>query len=175
MVPVSNRVVRARLSAGEKSGSSSDPHDAVGRMPSFLRWLHGWLRGVRLRGVRHIRLGPGVTLESGTLIDGRYGRVCIGRGAWIGPRVSMLTGSDGAPSTSVQGAVSVGTETRIGEGAILLSGASVGARVVVAPFSVIAGHVTAGDIVAGQPARTVGRVAADGAWVFGSVRSGSEG
>jgi virginiamycin A acetyltransferase len=111
---------------------------------------------------RQAEVGERVYVGARTCIGG----ATLGEGALIGSHVSILNGGrqhefgpDGRLTPCRQASlprVSVGAETWIGEGAILM--ADVGSHCIVAAGSVVATPVPDGTIVGGNPARFVGKV-----------------
>lgn len=122
-----------------------------------------------------LRLGDDVYVGKGCTIecDGR-----IGSGVLIGNRVGIVGRRDhdmhavgvairrapwvGDPGGPRNDPVEIGDDVWIGYGAIVLSGVTVGRGAVVAAGAVVTKDVAPYDIVAGNPARTVGsRFSAD--------------
>lgn len=107
---------------------------------------------------KHIELGDGVFINANTvLLD--CARVRIGSRTLLGPAVQVYTATHpldfqtrarGIESAS---AVTIGEDVWIGGGAIVLPGATVGDRAVIAAGSVVTRDVPAGTLVAGNPAR----------------------
>jgi len=124
-------------------------------------------------------IGERVYLSPGFKILGSAANISIGRGSSIGiatlhghapltvgpnvivnDRTELMTGSHDPASPQfalVAQAISVGERAWIATGALVLPGANIGERAIVAAGSVVLGPVSAGEIVAGNPARVVGR------------------
>jgi len=101
-------------------------------------------------------VGCGVSVGLASLGDGCLvgNRACILNGGWqhtLGPD-GRLTPFDHASARYVQ----IGTETWIGEGAIVM--ADVGSRCIIGAGSVVSGPVPDGCLVAGNPARFLRRL-----------------
>lgn len=122
--------------------------------------------GARVAG---ITLGERTAVRRGAVFDARGGSITIGDGAWIGPDVTILTGAadllHGTKPARV-GPVMIGAGASIGARAILLPGTRIGANAVVAVGAVVTTDVARGAIVAGTPARPVGRRRDDGSLEF---------
>lgn len=114
----------------------------------------------------HIAVAPGATVRIGRRVRIGHGcgvscheSVTIDDDAVLGPFVQLLDSNLHVAGDPQQQAVP--RPVRIGRGAILgawstvLPGAHIGAGAVVRPYSVVAGHVPAGAVVSGNPARTV--------------------
>ena len=99
-------------------------------------------------------IGEGVFLPHGqVVIDGA---VEIGRGAWIGPWVTI-----GLLADNFQGPT-IGDDAYIGTGAKILGPVTIGANAKIAANAVVLDDVPAGATVAGAPARVVRGGADDG-------------
>jgi len=139
------------------------------------------------RWERAQRLGfaEGVSIYGSSLV---YGDVWAGAQTWIGP-MTLLDGSGGAlrigshcsisAGTYVYthdtalwalsggregrrvGPVSIGNDVYLGSHCLVLPNVSIGDRVLVAANSMVNRDVAAGTIVAGTPARPIGRVELD--------------
>jgi len=129
-----------------------------------------------MRGAHRITIGRDVHIGRRALLDARGGPIRIGDRAWIAPDATVLTGDPvtHAPTNPTDLApgrfgVTIGAGARIGARALLMPGAQVGAMAVVAAQALVSGDVPAHAIVAGCPARLVGRRdATDGSFVFAS-------
>lgn len=136
----------------------------------------------RWERARKLGFGDGASIYQSACV---FGDVQVGNGTWIGPYVilegaggGIRIGSTCSISSGVQvythdtvawaltggrmkgrtGAVSIGDCTYIGSQSIVSAGVTIGARCVIAANSFISRDVPDGSIVAGSPARQVGRV-----------------
>lgn len=112
-----------------------------------------------------IRVGANTTINHYCVFHGGNG-LEIGRDCLIAPRVSIFAANhafrdSGKPIRSQgmtsKGGVRIGDDVWIGTGAILLDGVTVGDGAVIAAGSVVTKPVPAGVIVAGNPARPIGK------------------
>jgi acetyltransferase-like isoleucine patch superfamily enzyme/acyl carrier protein len=112
----------------------------------------------------HIAVAPGATVRVGHRV--RIGHGCgvschasitIDDDAVLGPFVQLLDSdlhvAGAADQQAAALAVHIGRGAVVGAWSTLLPGAHIGAGAVVRPCSVVAGHVPAGAVVAGNPAR----------------------
>jgi acetyltransferase-like isoleucine patch superfamily enzyme len=112
-------------------------------------------------------IGSGAQLEPGNVI-GRRTRIhssgflstaTIGNDVFCGPRV-VFTDDPHPPCPrylDCVGGVVVDDRVSIGAGAVLLPGVTIGAGALVGAGAVVTRSVEAGDVVAGNPARRIGR------------------
>ncbi|MBM9593840.1 acyltransferase [Roseitranquillus sediminis] len=105
------------------------------------------------------RIGANTSLWAGP----GSGRIVLGEDILIGPGVMLTAASyrfdDGSPVTRQamdESDIIVGRDVWIGYGAVILPGARIGDRAIVAASAVVRGEVPPGAIVAGVPARVVG-------------------
>jgi len=140
----------------------------------------------RWERARRLGFGDGASVYASAYV---YGEVAVGERAWIGPNV-LLDGSGGplhigrfcSISAGVQiythdtvawslsggvrdravGAVSVGDCCHLGAGAIVAAGSHIGSRCVVGAQAFVKGEVPDATVVAGVPARPIGRVVGEG-------------
>jgi acetyltransferase-like isoleucine patch superfamily enzyme len=119
-----------------------------------------------------VHVGPETVLYGGVSFGSEPWLVHIGRGTWVTHGVRFIT-HDGSiqvvrngpfgipPGTSLNryDAVVVGENCFIGVQAILLPGTTIGDHSIVGAGSVVSGTVPSRTIVAGNPARVVGKVA----------------
>lgn len=145
----------------------------VGRMPSrhlrraYLRTYLGAFGkgsavqlGVRFLNGRKVRLGRRNILNFGTLIDGRKFPVEIGDDVSIGPEATVLTLGHHPQSpefADLGGAVTIGSRAWVAYRAIILPGVNIGEGAIVAAGAVVSRDVEPYTIVAGSPARAVGK------------------
>lgn len=145
----------------------------VGRVPSrrLRRWFlalalarrgegTGVQLGCRFLNSRKIELGDRNVINFGCLLDGRRYRIVIGNDVSIGPEASILTlGHD--PQSAVfadrGGEVVIGDRVWIGFRAIVLPGVKIGDGAVVGAGAVVTKDVEPFTIVAGNPAKVIGR------------------
>jgi maltose O-acetyltransferase len=145
----------------------------VGRLPSrTLRRLYlgaylgalgrgtGVQMGCRFLHGRKIYLGDRNVVNFGCLLDGRRYSIRTGNNVSIGPEAAILTlGHDPqSPDFADQGGgVVIGDRVWICYRAIVLPGVTIGEGSVVAAGSVVSRDVEPYSIVAGSPAKPVGR------------------
>jgi maltose O-acetyltransferase len=116
--------------------------------------------GCRFLNGRKILLGDRNVINFGCLLDGRRFVVRTGRDVSIGPEASILTlGHDPQASDFADhgGDVTIGDRVWIGYRAIILPGVTIGDGAVVGAGAVVTCDVAAHTIVAGNPAREVGK------------------
>lgn len=116
-----------------------------------------------LRGTG-ISLGDRSVINFGCLLDGRQHTIEIGRDVSIGPEAAILTlGHDprSPEFADLGGPVSIGDHAWIGFRAIVLPGISIGEGAVVGAGAVVSRDVPPFTIVAGNPARPIGRRTVD--------------
>jgi acetyltransferase-like isoleucine patch superfamily enzyme len=120
---------------------------------------------------RHIALGARVLVGENTRLWAGAGgaRIVVGDDTLIGPNVLITAASyrfrDGAPIAAQrmrEADVVVGPDVWIGAGAIVLAGSAIGAGSVVAAGAVVRGAFGPGAILAGNPAREIGRRTIEG-------------
>jgi len=116
--------------------------------------------GCRFLNGRKVYLGDRSVLNFGCLLDGRIYPIRIGQDVSIGPEATILTlGHDpNSPDFSDQGGeVIIGDRVWIAYRAIVLPGITIGEGAVVGAGSVVTKDVEAYTIVAGNPARVIGK------------------
>jgi len=124
------------------------------------------LRAAALRRAGY-QVGRGVHINEGLIVVdtlGRPGELRIGECVSFGPRVTIVLHS--SPNAGelvdlvgcVEGGVRIGQSAWIGAGAIVLPNVTIGQRAVVAAGAVVTRNVPEGVIVAGVPAREIGKV-----------------
>lgn len=149
----------------------------LGRLPSrTLRYFYlrvylshygtgtGVQMGCTFLNGRKIFLGERNVINFGCLLDGRRYTIRVGNDVSIGPEAAILTlGHDPqSPEFADQGGdVIIGDKAWICFRAIILPGVTVGEGAVVAAGAVVSRDVEPYTIVAGTPARVVGRRAND--------------
>jgi acetyltransferase-like isoleucine patch superfamily enzyme len=148
-------------------------NELIGRCPSrkvrrgFLRiWLGSLGRGCgvqlgcRFLNGRKVYVGDRSVLNFGCLFDGRKYPIQIGSDVSIGPEASILTLGHDPRSVEFSdrgGAVVIGNHVWIGYRAVVLPGVSIGEGAVVGAGAVVTKDVAPFTIVAGNPARMIGR------------------
>jgi hypothetical protein len=109
------------------------------------------------------RIGPGCLVLGGTFSREPY-LVELGAGVKVAGGVTFVP-HDGAvellrdrePHAQIFGRIMVGDRTLIGHGSLVLAGTTIGADCIVAAGSVLRGRFPPNSVVAGNPARVVGR------------------
>jgi acetyltransferase-like isoleucine patch superfamily enzyme len=156
-----------------------DTRSKYNRVNPFIEDLFEWEEKGRYFGSKNTRI-----YDSATII----GNVKLGDGCWVGPFV-MLDGTGGLTigdnvdfSTGVKvfshdtvkraltggkhptefAPVEIGSNCFIGTDAVILKGARLGDRCVVAANSLVNGRFPANSIVAGIPAKRIGTVVVNG-------------
>ncbi|MDZ4815079.1 MAG: acyltransferase [Verrucomicrobiota bacterium] len=107
-----------------------------------------------------IEIGRNSVINFGSLLDGRKFNIIIGENVSIGPFASILTlGHDPqSPEFADEGGeVIIGDRAWIGYGAMILPGVRIGEGAIVGAGSVVTKNVEPYTIVAGNPAREVGK------------------
>jgi len=133
-------------------------------------WLRLWLgrfgagtgvqRGCRFLNGRKVEFGDRNVINFGCLFDGRIHRISTGCDVSIGPEASILTlGHDPqSPNFEIRGGdVQIGDHVWIGYRAIIMPRVTLGEGVVVAAGAVVTRDVAPYAIVAGIPARIIGK------------------
>lgn len=116
-------------------------------------------RGIRIMSKGGLRIGARSNINTRVLLDGRGGLV-IGERVNISPDARLLTADHDPDSSTFEGRlrpVKVCDRAWIATGAIVLPGTCIGAGAVVAAGAVARGSIEANAIIAGNPARVVGR------------------
>jgi acetyltransferase-like isoleucine patch superfamily enzyme len=123
---------------------------------------HAWIVG-------DPQIGEGTWIGAFTVIDGSGG-LTIGRGCNVSSGAQIYTHSTvrrcvsgGAYPDVDRASVMIGDHVFIGANAVILMGVRVGTGAVIGAGAVVTRDVPAGAIVAGVPARVVGRVVQDAA------------
>jgi acetyltransferase-like isoleucine patch superfamily enzyme len=148
-------------------------NEFVGRLPiQALRrlYLRAWLgelgagtyvqMGCRFLNGRKVHLGERNVINFGCLFDGRKFHIRTGDDVSIGPEAAILTlGHDPqSPDFADHGGdVIIGDRVWIAYRAIVLPGVTIGEGAVVAAGAVVTQDVPPYEIVAGVPARSVGK------------------
>ena len=133
-------------------------------------WLRLWLgklgegtgvqRGCRFLNGRKVQLGDRNVINFGCLFDGRVHRISSGSDVSIGPEASILTldHDPQSPYFALRGGdVLIGDYVWIGYRAVIMPGVTIGNGVVVAAGAVVTEDVAAYVVVAGVPARPIGK------------------
>lgn len=107
-----------------------------------------------------VRLGERCVINQGCLLDGRRFAIRVGNDVSIGPEAAILTLGHDPRSVDFSdrgGPVSIGNHVWIGYRAIVLPGVTIGEGAVVGACSVVSRDVPPFAIVAGNPARLIGK------------------
>ena len=131
-------------------------HEPPGAVQSTQRTI----AELRAQGVR---IGEGCVIYSKAFSTEPY-LVSLGNRVGVSGGVKFLT-HDGAawmlrarrPAAQVFGRIEVGDDCYIGENALLLPGTTIGAGCLVAAGAVVKGRFAANSVIAGNPAKVVGR------------------
>ena len=116
--------------------------------------------GCRFLNGRKVRLGSRVVVNFGCLLDGRHYRIDIGDDVSIGPEAALLTlghDPDARDFATRGGAIIIGPRAWIGYRAIVLPNVTIGEGAVVGAGAVVTKDVEPFTVVAGSPARMIGR------------------
>lgn len=126
--------------------------------------------GVLLSGLHPIRIGDHVHLAAGTKIFSSGGLVEIASFASLSADVKVYSASDDYTGGSLtnptvpdaykavtRASVRIGKHTIIGAGSVVLPGVTLGFGSAVGALSLVSGDVEEGVVVAGVPARSIGR------------------
>lgn len=165
--------LRRRARRAVHSHNTSDP-DQRGAMAAELRALFATVGdGAFLEAPFHctygfnITLGDHVYLNAGvTMLDSASLR--IGARSMLGPRVHIYCAEHHkdralrAKGLEIALPVEIGEDVWIGGGAIILGGVTIGDGAIIGAGSVVTRDVAPGEIVAGNPARVMGRAVDDG-------------
>jgi acetyltransferase-like isoleucine patch superfamily enzyme len=167
-----------RLTIGDRSGVVKPLRLVVRRILQMLAIKENVTVGRSLRVGRGVVISSphGLTIDDAVAIgprsiiqvDGRIGSfTMIGMSVFIIGRADHAVNEVGTPmllatwvgerSPSSRDAVDIGMDVWVGAGAIILSGVTVGDGAIIAAGSVVTRNVPAFDIVAGVPAKNVGR------------------
>lgn len=104
---------------------------------------------------RRTALGPGVSVDAGTVLAGfsRIGsHVRIGRRVALGHHLEIGTFSTIHPGAIVSGNCRIGARVMVGTGAVIIDGVTVGDGAVIAAGAVVTKDVSQRTLVAGNPA-----------------------
>lgn len=116
--------------------------------------------GCKILNGKRIELGERNVINFGSLLDGRCYRITTGSDVSIGPEASILTLGHDPQSSEFSdrgGDVVIGNQVWIAYRAIILPGVTIGDGAVVGAGSVVTKDVEPYTIVAGNPARLVGK------------------
>lgn len=114
----------------------------------------------RFRDGRNVSIGDNVVVNYGTMLDGRFYPVEIGSNVSVGPNAQIYTLSHDPQSerfATAGGPVVLEDYCWVAANALILPGVRVGYGAVVAAGSVVTKDVPAHTIVAGVPAKPVGK------------------
>lgn len=143
---------------GDLAATRLAPEVAVNGPTALIVTNGGGLDGARLR------IGTRTYLGEFNNIRCAGAPILIGRDCLISQMVTIVGSNHGtAPQAPIAGqrwtgsGVTIGDDVWIGAGSVVLPGARLGDGCVVAANSVVRGDVAAGDVVAGSPARVIGR------------------
>ena len=108
---------------------------------------------------RRLSIGEWAMVNSECYLDA-MAPIDIGAGAHLGMRVTVITtthreGATGRVGPVVTRPVTIGDDVWIGAGALLLPGARVGARTIIAAGAVVRGDCDADSVYGGVPARKI--------------------
>jgi maltose O-acetyltransferase len=129
-----------------------------------------WSYGPRSNRRNQTRIGARTIVNRGCCLDVRSG-LRVGEDVSISPEVAILTTQHDVNDRdfSLQGRpVTIEDHVWIGMRAMVLPGVTIGRGAIVAAGAVVSRDVAPLDIVAGVPARTVGRRSLDPAYRLGS-------
>jgi acetyltransferase-like isoleucine patch superfamily enzyme len=117
-------------------------------------------RMLRRRGAR---IGKGCRIYSANFSTEPY-LIELGDGVGVAGGVKFLTHDGSArllrhrrPGVQHLGRITVGTDTFIGENAIILPGTTIGVRCIIGAGAVVRGNIPDNSLVVGNPATVVGR------------------
>ena len=116
--------------------------------------------GCRFLNGRKVYLGDRNVINFGCLLDGRHYTIKTGNDVSIGPEATILTlGHDPQSPTFADrgGDVIIGDRAWIAYRAIILPGIKIGEGAIVGAGSVVTKNVEPYTIVAGNPAKVIGR------------------
>lgn len=143
---------------GDVTATRLEPEVAVNGPTALIVTNGGGLRGASLRLGRRTYVGEFNNIRCAGA------PIVIGRDCLISQMVTIVGSNHGiAPRTPIVdqpwtgSGVTIGDDVWIGAGSLVLPGARLGDGAVVAANSVVRGEVGAGEVVAGSPARVVGR------------------
>ncbi len=128
----------------------------------------GFYAGYTYMEARHpgstIALEAGSHLNNGVVIVSEGPGITIGEACLIGPGVHVydsdfhpLAAGERSTQLPARAEVAIGADVFIGTNALILKGSRIGDGATVGAGAVVSGEVAAGTIVAGNPAKEVGR------------------
>ncbi len=116
-----------------------------------------------------VTVGEHTWIGPNTLLDGSGGRLDIGSHCNISAGVQIYTHDSALRCVSfgaldlVAGAISIGDGTYVGSQSIIKPGITIGRRCIVGANSFVNADIADNTVVAGTPAKPIGRVVGDGA------------
>jgi len=111
-----------------------------------------------------VTVGPASWIGPNVVLDGSAAPVAIGRycsisaGAMVFTHDTVLWAVSGGRQRGRTGPVTIADNVYVGSQCVIVPGVTIGSRVVVAANSLVNRPVAEGTIVAGTPAREIGRV-----------------
>ena len=145
----------------------------LGKVPShtlrrlYLRWYLAEMgrqshvqMGCRFLHGRNIHLADNVVLNFGTLLDGRRYPITVGTNVSIGPCASLLTLGHDPQSpefADAGGPILIEEYAWLAYGCLVLPGVTIGKGAVIAAGAVVTRDVAPFAIMAGNPAKPVGK------------------
>lgn len=140
----------------------------AGTSARIAAWETGAAAGFGFADVRHpgalmsggASAGPGLQLLAGAVVQtgARLGaNVIVNTRAVVEHDAEVGDHSHIAPMACLSGGVRVGARAHVGAGAVVLQGRVIGEGAVVGAGSVVTRDVPAGSVVAGNPARALGK------------------
>ena len=171
----------AAFPAGSVFGEHSIAIGAGTLIGPLVTMSAGMVPGQDLGPVPVLRIGDRCVIGRGSHLVAHHSLV-IGDDVFTGPYVYITDQNHGYEDPDepigrqmpLNAAVSIGSGSWLGTGAIVLPGASIGRNVVVAGGSVVRGTVPDRCVVAGVPAKVVRRYAPGEGWSAPSASAGAE-
>ncbi|MDP8992212.1 MAG: acyltransferase [Actinomycetota bacterium] len=113
-------------------------------------------------------VGRDVWIGPFTILDGSGGGLTIGDGSQVSAGAHIYTHDtvlrtlSGGTADTVEGRVVIGERTYVGPNAVIVAGTTIGSQCVIGANSFVNSDVPDGAVVAGAPARRIGRVVTEG-------------